>query len=245
MQYASMDQMQKELDAENPELDIQFVGINQWGQESGNSGFTDGKDIPWLQDVDADGDFESDVWTSWDITYRDVVILDADSQVVTVFNVTTNDLEVQENYDRLKQILIDTEQCSAGDANRDGVFNSTDLILVFQAAEYEDGIEGNSTWAEGDWNHDGDFDTGDLVTAFQCGEYTSAAAAEPILTSNLNDVRSFVDSTHEGVDDRKDVTVRDEVFQKWSQPTTTPQEASLSIQFKKNQREPKGSGLFD
>ena len=166
-----MDKMQKELDVDYPELDIQFVGINEAGQEVGNPDFTNGRDIPWLQDVDADGDDESDVWASWGITFRDVVILDGGGDLVTVFNVTRNSLLEQENYDKLKQILIDTVQCSAGDANRDGVFNSTDLVLVFQAAEYEDSIEDNSTWATGDWTGDKDFDSGDLVAAFQDGGF--------------------------------------------------------------------------
>ena len=63
----------------------------------------------------------------------------------------------------------------AGDANLDGIFNSTDLVAVFTAAEYEDGIDGNSTWAEGDWNCDGDFGTSDLVAAFQTATYVAAA----------------------------------------------------------------------
>ena len=58
-----------------------------------------------------------------------------------------------------------------GDANQDGTFDSADLILVFKAGEYEDGIPGNSTWAEGDWNCDGDFTTSDLVAALQDGGY--------------------------------------------------------------------------
>jgi hypothetical protein len=62
-----------------------------------------------------------------------------------------------------------------GDSNRDGVFNSSDLILVFQAGEYEDGIAGNSTFEEGDWNRDGEFDSADFVLAFQQGNYVSAA----------------------------------------------------------------------
>jgi hypothetical protein len=64
-----------------------------------------------------------------------------------------------------------------GDANRDGTFNSSDLVQVFQAGEYEDGTIGNSTWEEGDWNGDGDFDTGDLVLAFQTGRYSADARA--------------------------------------------------------------------
>ncbi|MCA9213377.1 MAG: CotH kinase family protein, partial [Planctomycetales bacterium] len=53
-----------------------------------------------------------------------------------------------------------------GDANHDGLFNSQDLVQIFQAAEYEDDVPGNSTWEEGDWDGDGDFTTSDLVFAF-------------------------------------------------------------------------------
>jgi hypothetical protein len=42
---------------------------------------------------------------------------------------------------------------------------------VFQAAEYEDSVDGNSTWSEGDWDGDGDFGTRDLVFAFQFGKF--------------------------------------------------------------------------
>ncbi len=60
---------------------------------------------------------------------------------------------------------------SPGDATLNGVFNVEDLISVFQAGEYQDNVEGNSTWAEGDWDQNGDFETGDLILAFQVGAY--------------------------------------------------------------------------
>ena len=63
------------------------------------------------------------------------------------------------------------EQRLVGDVNDDGVFNSSDLVQVFQAGEYEDGILRNSTYEEGDWNGDGEFDSSDLVMAFQTGLY--------------------------------------------------------------------------
>ena len=66
-----------------------------------------------------------------------------------------------------------------GDSNLDGIFNSTDLIVVFQAGEYEDGIANNSSWGTGDWNGDGEFDTADLVYAFQAGTYSRAAKVLP------------------------------------------------------------------
>ena len=64
-----------------------------------------------------------------------------------------------------------------GDANLDGEFNSADLVSVFQAGHYEDGIAMNSGWAEGDWNGNGDFESGDLVIAFQDGGYEQGPRA--------------------------------------------------------------------
>ena len=62
-------------------------------------------------------------------------------------------------------------QTSYGDANLDGVFDSSDLVLMFQSVEYEDATAGNSTWAEGDWDGDGDLTSADLVLAFQSTPY--------------------------------------------------------------------------
>lgn len=62
-----------------------------------------------------------------------------------------------------------------GDANLNGIFNSEDFVIVFQAGEYEDGIAGNSGWAEGDWNCDGDFSSSDMVLAFVNGGYVAEA----------------------------------------------------------------------
>ena len=66
---------------------------------------------------------------------------------------------------------------SIGDANLDGIFNSSDFVTIFQAGQYEDNIEGNSTWSEGDWNGDGEFSSSDLVYAFQKGRYEVAVIA--------------------------------------------------------------------
>jgi hypothetical protein len=70
----------------------------------------------------------------------------------------------------LIEVVIGTDW---GDANLDGVFDSADIVSLFQRGEYEDGVTGNSTWADGDWNCDGEFTTADLVLAFQEGGYTA------------------------------------------------------------------------
>jgi hypothetical protein len=111
------------------------------------------------------------------------------------------------------QIPIDSETPSApGDANRDGLFNSSDLVQVFQRGEYEDQIKGNSTWEDGDWNGDGDFTTADLVLAFQSGGYQAAASH----ASELDDVSLF-DWADES-DRKKRLTLDPDTSDDWQSP---------------------------
>ena len=72
-----------------------------------------------------------------------------------------------------RDLLLAMMGSTMGDANLDGIFNSSDLVDVLIAGEYEDDIQGNSGWAEGDWNCDGDFNTQDFVAALERGTYTS------------------------------------------------------------------------
>ena len=58
-----------------------------------------------------------------------------------------------------------------GDVNCDAEFGSADLLEIFIAGEYEDGIPNNSTYDEGDFNGDGDFDSSDFVFALTHGDY--------------------------------------------------------------------------
>lgn len=71
------------------------------------------------------------------------------------------------------------ENRTIGDVNDDGVFDSSDLVSVFIAGEYEDPIARNSTFATGDWNGDGEFNSSDLVLAFRHGEYVVGVPATP------------------------------------------------------------------
>lgn len=65
-----------------------------------------------------------------------------------------------------------------GDSNLDGEFNSSDLVTVFEAGEYEDDVSSNSSWTTGDWDGNGDFDSSDLVVAFQHGGYELGPRSE-------------------------------------------------------------------
>ena len=85
--------------------------------------------------------------------------------------------------DELIQNVLGT---SAGDANLDGVFNSSDLVAVFRVGEYEDAIPDNSSWADGDWNCDGEFNSRDIVAAFQAGRYVAASPLPALLPKSLS-----------------------------------------------------------
>ncbi len=58
-----------------------------------------------------------------------------------------------------------------GDANLNLKFDSGDLVQVFAAGLFDDGISENGTWSTGDWNGDREFDSADLVAAFEEGGY--------------------------------------------------------------------------
>lgn len=64
-----------------------------------------------------------------------------------------------------------------GDSNMDGVFDSSDLLAVFQWGLYEDQQLWNAQWASGDWNADREFDSGDMLLAFQAGSYNQGAVS--------------------------------------------------------------------
>ena len=83
-------------------MDVEILGLNEAGRESGNADFTDGRDIPWLQPTD-----ETPVWADWGVVYRDVWILDADNELIDVYNLTDNDLEDPANYEALRTLFTD------------------------------------------------------------------------------------------------------------------------------------------
>ena len=91
---------------------------------------------------------------------------------VAEYDLTADTLVDSQDLEEMIFRVLDT---TIGDANLDGTFDSSDLVNVFRAGEYEDATEGNSTWAEGDWNCDGEFDTSDLVAAFRAGGYSAGA----------------------------------------------------------------------
>src|SRR5262245_6869141 len=96
--------MQHELDAAAGPgmLPIALLGVNEVGQESDNEVMCDGRTLPWLQDTS-----QQDVWhTKWVVTWRDVVVLDAENRRIAVYNLTTHNLGDPINYATLRDLLL-------------------------------------------------------------------------------------------------------------------------------------------
>ena len=75
--------------------------MNAVGYESGTDEMSELGDAPVLQDTD-----DELVWESWEVTYRDVYILDGENRLHDVYNLTGYSLAVPENYDELRSMFI-------------------------------------------------------------------------------------------------------------------------------------------
>jgi hypothetical protein len=93
--------MQAEIDAEGAAA-VEVLGVNAAGQEAGNATMVAGRALPLLQDVAS-----VDAWGLWDVTARDVVVVDPFGRAHAVYNLTGHDLAVPANYAALKQLLLD------------------------------------------------------------------------------------------------------------------------------------------
>ena len=92
--------MQDELETLATDLPITIIGVNEAGYESGNPLISNSGELAMLQDV-----ADVNVWDSWAVTYRDVVIIGPDGKQVGVYNLTQNNLNNAAAYDELRALL--------------------------------------------------------------------------------------------------------------------------------------------
>jgi hypothetical protein len=108
-------------------------------------------------------------------------VADIDRQAVAMGEANPDLATFDENSDGAinaadRLILIrDHARTWFGDADLNGVFNSSDFVGVFTAGKYETG--GAASWAEGDWDGNLRFDSGDFVAAFTDGGYEAGPRA--------------------------------------------------------------------
>ena len=175
------------------EDEVIYSDTGAWQSESGNSlqrvsAIAYGNDpLNWTSQAPTPGDARfstADMNSDGSVTADDIQVVCAGiaAQDLMEYDFTRDGQLSFADLDYFVRRVVGT---TFGDSNVDGKFDSTDLTLIFQAGQYEDGAPGNSTWATGDWNCDGEFTTRDLVTAFMYGDYDGgAAAARPAVESS-------------------------------------------------------------
>jgi hypothetical protein len=92
--------MQGEINAQSPAIPVHILGVNEANVGTGDF-FVAGRTLPWLQDTPA-----VNAWGLWNVTFRDVVVLDSENKQVAVYNVTVHNLADPINYEELKAILL-------------------------------------------------------------------------------------------------------------------------------------------
>ncbi|TPW18013.1 MAG: Uncharacterized protein FD129_149 [bacterium] len=105
--------MQAEINAlpvfpEAARLPVNILGLTQIDDGGGNATIVTGRTIPWLQDTE-----EWKAWDSWQVTYRDVFILDAENRVVGIYNLTPHNLADSTNYATLMNMILEAAELEA------------------------------------------------------------------------------------------------------------------------------------
>ena len=80
------------MNAVSTEFPIALIAVNENGHGT----------LPVLEDT-----VDDDVWGLWEVTYRDVIILNPCGEKAGVYNLSTHNLSDAEDYAELKQLLLD------------------------------------------------------------------------------------------------------------------------------------------
>ena len=132
--------------------------------------------VTWYENVDGIGDYSTEHVVSKPLPGEPYVSLVADLD-----NDGDFDLVFRPTDFRADQRFYWYRYRMAGDVNNDDIFNSSDLVRVFQAGKYE--TEAESTFDEGDWNGDGIFNSLDLVFVFRNSVFTATAKSSKIASA--------------------------------------------------------------
>ena len=75
-------------------------GIDYMGEDLNN--MIENRVLPWVQD-----NKNASVWNNWQVSLRDFVILNPNGEYYDNINLTEVDPSVTENYENIKQLLIE------------------------------------------------------------------------------------------------------------------------------------------
>lgn len=146
------------------------ISIGNWNRIAGAGYYFDASNPVW-SDISVAGGTPSAGCTIWPDAFLGECAIPWDGTPVA-------ELWMQGDY--VVRFSVATTSRIVGDSDLDGQFNSSDVVAVFQLAEYEDGLVRNSSFVTGDWDANREFDSGDFIVAFQIGQYEQTFAASTI-----------------------------------------------------------------
>lgn len=128
-----MQEILAEVNAANTGLRVEILGINRISQAANNHLVAQSLNVlPWLQDTT-----QQDVWVKWQIAYRDVLVLDSFNRPVLKDNLTSHDLGQVQNYNALKNALL--QLGVPADTDKDGLPDDWELGWFGSLAPTPDG----------------------------------------------------------------------------------------------------------
>ncbi len=208
--------MQDEFTKNYPSLNVSILAINERGQESANGLATTDRSLPLLQDVDANADGTSDIWTSWNAAWRDVRIVDKNNNLRTdpdpqnpIYNLTSHSLADPANYAYLKaRIITAADRVAANawqspieplDVDNNGIIAPLDALLVINdLGKYANGVlpgvpSGTTPSAYVDVTGDGVIAPLDALLVINQLSRNSASAAGRSVDADSEDTASVLD----------------------------------------------------
>lgn len=96
-----MNTLQQDLDGEDLAVPVQLHIINEVGFEHGQEDMATLVDLPLLQDTR-----DENAWNDWNVTYRDIIVLDEKGRFVGTHNVSANDLTNPASLETLENLLM-------------------------------------------------------------------------------------------------------------------------------------------
>jgi hypothetical protein len=154
--------MAAELKATNPAVNIEILGVNMASDAADNPLVTAERTLPWLQD-----NFVNSAWEAWNVTWRDVRILNGRNELLYVYNLTINDLSIAANRAKLKQMFLSA--AAWVDSDHDGLSDDWEILQF-----------GNLSMAA---NEDPDGDSADNFAEYAFGTNPLNSNSKPTFTA--------------------------------------------------------------
>ncbi len=105
------------------DLNVEVIGINRSDQAANNGLVVNYQTLPWIQDTNEVG-----VWNAWEVTWRDVRIVNGRGELAAVLNLTSHNLYDDSNRSLMKQLL--RAEAVARDADADGLRDDWEALYL-------------------------------------------------------------------------------------------------------------------